>query len=292
MVSSRFLRRTINGKWTVGRRLGEGGFGEVYEAEDRRGHKVVVKVDKQRFDSLTNENRVYRILRHAPDFPRKLHFGDHCGYRILVIERLGESIGDIIKRFPGGLSRRTVLRIGIQVAHRLETMHERRYIHSDLHPGNIMIGRASKRETGKLYLLDFGNSKEYKDQLQRHISFREGFKRVGTFRFASPNQMEGKAMSRRDDLLSLSYCLVYLYLHALPWDEFFNWGHVPELNRRKRNLPSSVICRGAPRQLARFLDAARSLDFTDKPNYSRFRSILRSGLRGSERYGEGKLDWQ
>ena len=70
----------------------------------------------------------------------------------------------------------------------------------------------------RIHIIDFGLSKQYRDpETNIHISFRDGLPLIGTARYASVNALIGVELSRRDDIESLSYILIYLMRGSLPW---------------------------------------------------------------------------
>lgn len=81
-------------------------------------------------------------------------------------------------------------------------------VHRDLKPENILIGKAG--DADKLYLVDFGISKFYKDKDGLHIGLNKKKPFVGTSRYASIAAHNGHELSRKDDLESLGYVLIYL----------------------------------------------------------------------------------
>ena len=94
-----------------------------------------------------------------------------------------------------------------QLIHRLDQLHETGFIHRDIKPDNIMVGLG---KSSIIHLADFGMAKVYRDKKRNHIQklIEMGF--VGTQLFASPNAHATITQSRRDDLISLGYCILYL----------------------------------------------------------------------------------
>jgi serine/threonine protein kinase len=99
---------------------------------------------------------------------------------------------------------------------RLKYMQNKGYLHRDIKPSNFLIGKDAKADT--IYLIDYGLSKRYKDlRTKRHMQYSENKKFLGTARYASINTHLGIEQSRRDDIESLAYMLLYLIKGTLPW---------------------------------------------------------------------------
>lgn len=103
--------------------------------------------------------------------------------------------------------------MGIQLLERIESLHSKNLIHRDLKPENIVIGW---HDIDLIYLIDFGLAKYYRES-GNHIPMVDKKGIIGTARYASISAHLGKEQSRRDDLESLCYVLIYLNKGKLPW---------------------------------------------------------------------------
>ena len=129
---------------------------------------------------------------------------------------------------------------------RIEFIHERGFIHRDIKPENFVIGLNDK--SNNLYIIDFGLSKRYKDKnTGQHIPYRENRHLVGTARYASINAHLGIEQSRRDDIESIGYVLVYLAFGRLPWQNKNEKGKKTNKTLEKKLLtPPEVLCKNLP----------------------------------------------
>ena len=97
--------------------------------------------------------------------------------------------------------------IAIQVIERIQFVHSRFIIHRDIKPDNFLIGLD---DPNIIYIVDFGLSKKYRSSAtKRHVPFRITGKLTGTMRFSSPNALRGGEQSRKDDLISIGYMIIY-----------------------------------------------------------------------------------
>jgi serine/threonine protein kinase len=142
----------------------------------------------------------------------------------------------------------------------------------------------------QVYIIDFGLAKQYRDpKTHLHIPYKENCTPTGTMLYASINNHMGVEQSRRDDLESLAYMLVYFLCGSLPWH-----GVEPGMNTQRRNVTLrwkqssrlAVLCSTCPPEFGTFLDYARALAFDEKPDYNYLRKLFRELLtREGHQYG-------
>lgn len=134
----------------------------------------------------------------------------------MVTELLGPTLEDLFNFCGRKFSLKTCLMIFNQLISRIEHMHKKGIIHRDIKPDNIMTGIGEKSSI--IHMIDFGLTRTvFYKKTGKHIEFRTGKNLVGTARFVSINAHLGYELSRRDDLLTLGYVMVYFTLGQLPW---------------------------------------------------------------------------
>jgi serine/threonine protein kinase len=140
--------------------------------------------------------------------PRIKWFGVDGKENALVMDLLGPSLEDLFVYCGRKFSPKTVLMLADQMLTRIEFVHSKGYLHRDIKPDNFLMGLG--RKANQVYLIDFGLAKRYRDaNTNRHIPYRENKNLTGTARYASCNTHLGIEQSRRDDLESLGYVLLY-----------------------------------------------------------------------------------
>ena len=135
--------------------------------------------------------------------------------------------------------------IGKQVIDRIHWVHSKYIVHRDIKPDNLLIG---KKDPHVIYLIDFGLSKKYRSSnTNKHIRFGFTGKLTGTVRFTSANALRGGEQSRRDDIESIGYVLVYFLKKKLPWQGVHANKKIErylKIYRMKKSIPPEELCSG------------------------------------------------
>jgi len=169
-----------------------------------------------------------------------------------------------------------VLDIGQQAITRLEVLHRLGFLHRDVKPENLLFEAADKYN--RVYLIDFGLAKKFVIG-DTHIPNLQKKGLVGTARYASVNALLAKEQSRRDDMESLGYVLVYLLKGSLPW-QGLNAGNMEEkkqliLKKKMETLPKN-LCKDLPDAFSKYLEYVKSLEFEEEPDYNMLRNMFKS----------------
>ncbi|TNN16451.1 Casein kinase I isoform alpha isoform 1 [Schistosoma japonicum] len=209
-------------KWRLVRKIGSGSFGSIFLGVNIvTGEEVAIKMERvrTRYCQLYFESKVYRALRATPGIPRIQFYGlDGVRnlYHAMVIELLGPSLEDLFTFCGRRFTMKTVLMLADQMLWRLDFIHAKGFIHRDIKPDNFLMGIG--RQCNRVFIIDFGLAKKFRDhRTRRHISYRDDKSLIGTARYASLNSHAGIEQSRRDDMESLGYVLMYFLRGSLPW---------------------------------------------------------------------------
>jgi hypothetical protein len=192
----------IGGRYRMIGRLGSGGMGEVYRADDLKlGQSVALKFlpeavdrDPARLTQLHSEVRIARQISH-PHVCRVYDIDDYEGHTFLSMEYVdGEDLASLLRRV-GRLSPNRAIELSRQICTGLAAAHDRGVVHRDLKPANIMLDGA-----GHIRITDFGLAGAIGDAA-----------RAGTPAYMAPEQLAGQPVTPRSDLYSLGLVLYELF---------------------------------------------------------------------------------
>ncbi|GMY36329.1 casein kinase 1-like protein 1 [Fagus crenata] len=274
------MEHRVGNRFRLGRKIGSGSFGEIYLGTNiQTNEDVAIKLEnvKTKHPQLLYESKLYRILQGGTGIPNVRWFGVEGDYNVLVMDLLGPSLEDLFNFCSRKLSLKTVLMLADQMINRVEFVHSKSFLHRDIKPDNFLMGLG--RRANQVYVIDFGLAKKYRDSsTHQHIPYRENKNLTGTARYASMNTHLGIEQSRRDDLESLGYVLMYFLRGSLPWQGLkagTKKQKYDKISEKKVSTSIEALCRGYPTEFASYFHYCRSLRFDDKPDYAYLKRIFR-----------------
>ena len=289
-----FIGQIVFNKYKILKRLGRGAFGYIYLVEyQNKLYAMKLENTKKGYYILDKEIHLMSHL-YGPRIPYVKSFGQ-CGYyNVLVMELLGKSLEELKNMLPTKkMSIPCVCKLSYQMLQILEHIHSKSFLHRDVKPDNFIMGIGPNSKF--LYMIDMGFAKTYRDPVTlAHHPMQKGVGITGTARFASINTLSGYTQSRRDDLESLGYVIVYIATGTLPWvniqsdnkDELYD--KILEL-KMKTTLES--LCMGLPPQFQEYMRYIRGMNYEQEPNYNYLRSLFMIVLKNNGKNFDFSYDW-
>jgi serine/threonine protein kinase len=273
----------ISNKYNIIEKLSEGSYGIVCKAQNLRTNEfVAIKFESKtsRSKTLKNEAKIYQHLGKQNGFPQLKWFGSENEYSYLVIDLLGVSLSKIITQFKT-ISLKTIIIVGMQMIKRVQVLHNKDLLHRDIKPDNFLFG--TEKDTNKLYLVDFGFSKRY-NYNGNHINEKTISTLVGSPNFVSTNIHKGIEPSRRDDIESCLYILIYMFFGTLEWTNK-NSNEMLELKQNiieKNELPTFIKI---------MLQYVHNMTFTEAPNYDYLINIMANEFKQHHFKDDDCFEW-
>ena len=289
-----FLGQIVFNKFKIIKRLGRGAFGYIYVVE-YQNKLYAMKLENTKKGYYILDKEIYLMSHlYGPRIPYVKSFGQ-CGYyNVLVMELLGKSLEDIKNILPSKkMSIPCVCKLSYQMLQILEHIHKRSFLHRDVKPDNFIMGIGPNSKF--LYMIDFGFAKTYRDPTTlAHNPMQKGSGITGTARFASINTLSGYTQSRRDDLESLGYVIIYISKGTLPWaniksdnkDELYN-----KILQMKNQTPPEKLCMGLPPQFEEFIRYIRGMSYEQEPDYKYLRNLFLITLKNNGGSLDFSYDW-
>ena len=260
----------INNKYTLIHKIGEGSFGAIYKAQNcRTREEVAIKIEpiEKGANLLKNESIIYQYLLGTAGIPQVKWYGKDEKNYYMVIPLLGKSLEQLLRE-KNNFSLKLVLQIGIQLLQLLQSIHDKGLVHRDIKPDNFLLSVNSKQ----LFLIDFGLCKAYNSGENTHIKMKQTKGLIGSLTYCSINAHQHNELSRRDDLISLGYMLLYFSLGGLPWRET---KEEESIINQKANLLMYI---SVPTILKEFIKYTSVLEFTETPCYKKLISDFKREL--------------
>ncbi|XP_063706592.1 tau-tubulin kinase homolog Asator isoform X2 [Culicoides brevitarsis] len=285
----------VKERWKVIRKIGGGGFGEIYEGQDLiTREQVALKVESARQPKqvLKMEVAVLKKLQGKEHVCRFIGCGRNDRFNYVVMQLQGKNLAELRRSQPrGAFSLSTTLRLGIQILKAIESIHSVGFLHRDIKPSNFSMGRLPYNSR-RVYMLDFGLARQYTTGTGEVRCPRAAAGFRGTVRYASINAHRNREMGRHDDLWSLFYMLVEFVNGQLPWRKIKD---KEQVGLMKEKYDHRLLLKHLPSDFKQFLEHIQSLNYADKPDYTMLASLFercmkRRGVRETDPYDWEKLD--
>jgi len=288
--------------YVVGDKLGKGGFGQVkygkrvgsssreQSNKDQTGANASLVALKFEHRSSKGCNygppyewSVYNNLGGIHGIPKVHYKGRQGEYYIMVMDLLGPSLWDKWNVAGQTMSQAMVACVAIEALSILEPMHAKGYVHGDIKPENFLLGPAGSTTENKLYLVDLGLATRWRDAVcNTHVEYNQQpdvFR--GTVRYASVHAHLGRTGSRRDDLESLAYTLMFLLKSRLPWQGYQGENKGYLVCKKKMATSAESLCRYSPPCFRQYMEAVINMKFDEEPKYAQLAGLFNDLITAS-----------
>uniref|UniRef100_A0A6I8SS98 Tau tubulin kinase 2 n=1 Tax=Xenopus tropicalis TaxID=8364 RepID=A0A6I8SS98_XENTR len=247
----------VKERWKVLRKIGGGGFGEIYDALDlltRENVALKVESAQQPKQVLKMEVAVLKKLQGKDHVCRFIGCGRNDRFNYVVMQLQGRNLADLRRsQSRGTFSISTMLRLGRQILESIESIHSVGFLHRDIKPPRAVAG------------------------------FR------GTVRYASVNAHRNREMGRHDDLWSLFYMLVEFVVGQLPWRKIKDKEQVGSIKERYEHR---LMLKHLPPEFSVFLEHIIGLDYFTKPDYQLLVSVFDNSMKTFGVLESDPFDWE
>ena len=241
------------------------------------------------------------------------------------MDKFGDSLRHVYEKFDCHFSNKTIIQIGIQIVGILEKIHKNGYIFNDLKPDNILVGNITLNEAKKeilknknnpelnskmledmqlfkLRFIDFGLVTRFLDQKGEHIKDGISDKFKGSMLFASKNSFKFLRTSRRDDLISLVYIIIFMIdidrlkfineVEGIAKKEKFKIIKDQKLAMSVKDLCGKDLKESQAFLITEFVKNVMDLKFEEEPNYGKLKFFLTKALLETGDVPNKEHDWQ
>jgi len=246
--------------------LGEGSFSIVYE----NGKDKVLKVEDKAYVGLLR--REAKLMIRMSDMDREgryvipvYGYMESDGKGMMEMMRMKISLGEIMERLDKGMDDFSVINLMRRLIINLRFIHSFGVCHGDIKPDNVMLSDDYRM----VYFVDFGLYKQYKLG-KKHIEYKDGISPSGTLRYMSKNVNGWLRMTRRDDMISLGYMMIYLQRMNLPWQDIGPMGKrakYEKVCKMKEGVDLGELCNGCVKGMEDYMRNCYGLGFEEEPDY-------------------------
>ena len=261
------------------KQIGKGTFSTVYASINiKTSTYVAIKVEKrtQNDIELLESEAFFLYSLRGFGIPEVLSYGRTKTHNILVLPLLGNSLLDIFIIMNSYVNINDICGVAIQILDRIEWVHSNNIVYRDIKPENFLFGR---KDNDVLYLIDFGLCRKFKSsKTGRHIVPKSLGKFTGTSRYASVYAMAGNEQSRRDDIESIGYMIIFFMKKRLPWQGIKCKSYKEsyyKLYLMKKYMKIEELCKGLPNEIIEYMNYAKSLKFEQEPDYKYLKNLFK-----------------
>ena len=248
--------------------------------------EIAIKIEQRSEktkSTLKNEALILKTLVNIPGVPKLISYTKEADYSSLIMPMYGLDTKEL---FSNSFTVRQAFEIISQTLDILEKIHSKRIVHRDLKPANIVLAC-----DGKSYILiDFGLAGFFHSGRLAQNKNNSNTQFLGNVRFSSAMSHFGQEMTRRDDLESLGYILLYFLNGNLPWDSLSTTmikdDRIGKVGQMKSALNFHTEFPGLPEEIFLYFEYVKTLGFEEKPDYKylgKMLSLARKRMESEEK---------
>jgi len=294
-----FIDKIILNKYKIIKKISRGSQAKIYLGENiKTFEQFAIKVEKNKPENCLLKNEIYMLGNLQNNSQKNMGIVEmitcakYKDYLILIEKLLGKSLEILFLDLSKKFTILDICQIALQCIDRIEYVHSKGIIHCDIKPENFVIGL---EDPNSIYLIDFGLGQKYISlKTGKHIEFLFTGYMTGTARYASRNALRGKRLSRRDDIESFMYMILYFMAKKLPWQglKAKNVGEkYKKIYNYKKEFNYKSFCKNYPKEITKLFEYVYSLAFTEKPLYEYIRESFNKILEQNNLYKKDFFSW-
>ena len=259
----------------------------VIKGKNKETNKeLIFKIEDISHKNLLNEAKILNDLIDIERVPKMETIDIYDYHYILVMNYIGPSLQDCLEKCNGKFSLGTTLKISIQILDILKQIHDKGIALRYLKPENMLIGTGENKDF--VYLIDFDLATKIIVDGE-HIKYGKAEHIRGNKNFISLNLHNYIEATRRDDIESLGYNLIYFMKGTFPWKKC----SLEDTKEKKIYIPLEELCSGLPDEFKEFIEYGRKLEFSEKPDYEYLKNLLlKSAKKNNIDIYSVKYDWE
>jgi len=270
----------IASRFRLIKKLGKGSFGVAYESVDLlTNNHCAIKLERKKDNRNLNVNKreiaILEQLSSCNRVPSLIWHGMYKQYSVMAMELQGMNLSDLYELCGRQFSLKTGIYILIECLKCIQEVHSMGIVHRDIKPQNFILDHNPL--SNKVHVIDFGLSSWYLNAMDEHIPHSR-CSPVGTARYASINNHAGVHQTRRDDLESIGYMVIFFLKGELPWQGIREAKRVKKwkkIQNKKESVSNSTLTQNLPLEFCHYLETVKRLRFEEEPNYEKLIKVFK-----------------
>jgi len=270
----------IASRFRLIKKLGKGSFGVAYESLDLlTNDRIAIKLERKRENRTSSVNAreiaILQRLAGCSRVPTLIWHGMYKQYGVMALELQGMNLSDLYELCGREFTLKTAIYILIECLLCIKEIHGKGIAHRDIKPQNFILNRNPC--SNRIHVIDFGLSSWFRTAMGEHIPFSK-CSPVGTARYASINNHRGVHQTRRDDLESIGYMVIFFLKGELPWQGIREPRRVKKwkkIQQKKQSVSNASLTQGLPMEFCYYLDTVKKLQFDETPNYEKLIKVFK-----------------